>query len=87
MAIIQDILTEIPMYMYTYCKDTKTLVGALQMPDVDSQVICRQIGSFVAVDRNRIDVVGVGVGEYSPWESLHRDVLFNLFGDFELCYR
>ena len=65
-------------------EDTKALVGDLEMPDVNPQVICREVRRIVTVHRYGVDVVGVGVGEYSPRQGLDRDVLLALARDSEL---
>ena len=52
-------------------KDTEAAVGDLQVPQVDPEVICGDVRLEVGVDRDGVDVVGVGVGEYSAWRGLH----------------
>lgn len=55
-------------------KDTKAAISDLQMPEVNAQVICRQVGLTVAVDRDGVDVVGVSVGKHSPGAGFHHQV-------------
>lgn len=55
-------------------KDTEAAVGDLQVPQVDAQVVCRQVGLIVAVDRDGVDMVRVSVGEHPPWTGFHHEV-------------
>lgn len=55
-------------------EDTEAAVCDLQVPQVDAQVVSRQVGLVVAVDRDRVDVVGVGVGEHPARAGLHHEV-------------
>lgn len=55
-------------------KDTEAAVGDVQVPEVDPQVIGWHVGLVVGVDRDGVDVVGVGVGEHSPGAHLHHQV-------------
>lgn len=43
---------------------TEALVADVQVPEVDAQVIRRDVGLPVRVDRDRVDMVGVGVRVY-----------------------
>jgi hypothetical protein len=45
-------------------KDTEALVGDIHVPEVDTEVISGDERLLVAVDRHRIDVVGVRVGKH-----------------------
>ena len=72
------------MFQWRRWEDTKALVGDLEMPDVNPQVVCREVRRIVTVHRYGVDVVGVGVGEYSPRQGLHRDVPLALVRDSEL---
>ena len=47
-------------------KLTEALVGDVEMPQVDSQVVCRDERFLVAVDGDGVDVVGVGIGKDLP---------------------
>ncbi len=44
---------------------TEALVGHFIVPEIDSQIVCWHEGLLIAIQRDRVDVVGVGVGEYS----------------------
>lgn len=55
-------------------KDTEAAVGDVQVPEVDPQVIGWHVGLVVGVDRDGVDVVGVGVGKHSPGAHLHHQV-------------
>ncbi len=55
-------------------KDTEAAVGDVQMPEVNPQVISWHVGLIVGVDGDGVDVVCVGVGEYSPGAHLHHQV-------------
>lgn len=43
---------------------TEALVADVQVPEVDAQVIRRDVGLPIRVDRDRVDMVGMGVGVY-----------------------
>ena len=45
--------------------DVEALVGDLDVPQVDAQVVGRHERLLVAVQRDRVDVIGVRVGEYA----------------------
>ena len=49
----------------------KTMVARLQIPKVDAQVIRGDKGFGIAVERDRIDVVGVGTGKDASGGSRH----------------
>lgn len=55
-------------------KDTEAPVGDFQVPEVDAEVVCRQVRGVVAVDGDGVDVVGVCVGEHPPGSGLHHQV-------------
>lgn len=44
------------------------------MPHIDAEVVGRQVGLPVAVDRDGVDVVGVSIGEDSPGANLDHQV-------------
>ena len=54
-------------------KDTEALVGDLQMPEVDPEIVSGHVGLLVTVDRDGVDVVGVCVGENPAWRRLHHE--------------
>jgi hypothetical protein len=41
---------------------TKALVANVEIPEVNAEVVSRNVGLAVRIDRYRIDVVGVSVG-------------------------
>jgi hypothetical protein len=43
-------------------KRTEALVADVQVPEVDAQVIGRDVGLSIRVDRDGVDVVGMGIG-------------------------
>lgn len=55
-------------------KDTEAPIGDLQVPEVDAQVVGRQVRGVVAVDGDGVDVVGVRVGERPARAGLHHQV-------------
>lgn len=55
-------------------KDTEAAVRDAQVPHIDAEVIGRQVGLPVAVDRDGVDMVGVSVGEDSPGSNLYHQV-------------
>lgn len=55
-------------------KDTEAAVGDVQVPEVDPQVISWHVGLIVGVDRDGVDVIGVGVGEHSARAHFHHQV-------------
>lgn len=57
-----------------HTKDTEAAISDVQMPEVDPQVIGWHVGLVVGVDRDGVDVVGVGVGEHSPRAHFHHQV-------------
>ena len=65
-------------------EDTEALIGDLEVPDVQSEIVCGEVSAVVAVHGDGVDVVGVSVGEYSPGHGLHGAVVLDLLGDSEL---
>lgn len=65
-------------------KDTEALVSDLQMPEIYSEVVCREVRAVVAVHRDRVDVVGVGIGKYPPGHGLDRNVILDFPRDSQL---
>lgn len=55
-------------------KDTEALVGDLQVPQVDPEVVGGDVGLEVRVHRDGVDVVGVGVTEHTPRCCLHHQI-------------
>ena len=55
-------------------KDTEAAVGDAQVPQVDAQVVRRQVRLTVGVDGDGVDVVGVGVGKHPPRAHLDHQV-------------
>lgn len=55
-------------------KDTEAAVCDAQVPHIDAEVIGRQVGLPVAVDRDGVDMVSVSVGEDSPGSNLYHQV-------------
>jgi hypothetical protein len=45
------------------------LVGRFEVPQVDPEVVGRDVGLTVGVERDRVDVIGMGVGENLPRHS------------------
>ncbi len=45
---------------------TEALVGRFEVPQVDPEVVGRDVGLTVGVERDRVDVIGMGVGENLP---------------------
>ena len=58
--------------------DVKRLVGAVETPHVDPQVVGGEEGLVVRVHGDGVDVVGVRVREDLPGDGLHREVLVHL---------
>lgn len=56
------------------CKDTEAAVGDLEVPQVDAEVVCGQIRLVVTVDWDRVDMIGVSVGEYPAGTGFHHEV-------------
>lgn len=46
--------------------NVEALILNIQVPEVDAQIITAYVGLSIAVDRNAVDVVGVGVGIRPP---------------------
>ena len=61
-------------------EDTKALISSLEVPEVHSQVVGRQVRAIITVHRDGVDVVGVRVGEYSSGHGLNGDVIVDLDG-------
>lgn len=55
-------------------KDTEAAVRDVQVPEVDPQVVRWHVGLVIRVDRDGVDVVGVGIGEHPPRANLHHQV-------------
>lgn len=49
----------------------EALVGVIQMPQVDTQVITRDEGLLITADGNGIDMIRVCVSEHTPTSRLH----------------
>lgn len=54
--------------------DTEAAVGDLQVPEVDAQVVRRQVGLVVAVDGDGVDVVGVRVRKHPAGTRFHHEI-------------
>lgn len=54
--------------------DVEALVGYLQVPQVEPEVVRRQVRLLVRVDRYRVDVVGVSVGKDPTGRRLHHQI-------------
>ena len=63
---------------HTQKEDTEALVCSLQVPQIHTEVVSRQVSAVVAVDGYGVDVVGVCIGEYSPGHGLDGDVVLDL---------
>lgn len=46
----------------------------LEVPQVDTQVVCTEVGLLVGVDTDGVDVVGVRVGEYPARRRFHHEL-------------
>lgn len=55
-------------------QDTEASVGEVQVPQIDPEVIGRQIRLVVTVDGDGVDVVGVSVGVNPPRTRLHHQI-------------
>lgn len=58
-----------------YATLTKTLVASIEVPEVNAQIVRRNVRFLVRVDRDGMDVVGVGVGINFPGYSGYDIVL------------
>lgn len=54
--------------------NVEALVGNFQVPQIDAEIICRQIRFLIRVDRDAIDVVGMRVGKDSSWRRFHHQI-------------
>ena len=54
--------------------DVEGLIGALHVPQVDAEVVGREVGLRVRVHRDGVDVVCVGVGEDAARARLHHEL-------------
>lgn len=55
-------------------KDTEAPVGDAKVPHVDAEVVGRQVGLPIAIDWDGIDMIGMSIGEHSPWTNLYHQV-------------
>lgn len=55
-------------------KDTEAPVRDAQVPHIDAEVISRQVGLPIAVDRNGVNMVGMSVGENSSGANLYHQI-------------
>lgn len=55
-------------------KDTEAAISDLQIPEVNAQVICRQVSLTVTVDWDGVDMVGVSIGKHSSRAGFHHQV-------------
>lgn len=55
-------------------KDTETTICDAQVPHVDTEVISRQIGLSIAVNRDRVDMVRMSIRENPPWTDFYHEV-------------
>jgi len=61
--------------------DVERLIGDLDVPEIDSQIIRGDVGLSVAIGGDRVDVVSVGVGE--DFFSLSNETQFPLLKQME----
>lgn len=59
---------------------TKALIGDLQVPEIDAQLIGGNVRLLVAVDADRVDMKGVSIGELPPQTGLHHRVNGDVLG-------
>lgn len=55
-------------------KDTEAAISDLQIPEVNAQVICRQVSLTVTVDWDGVDMVGVSIRKHSSRAGFHHQV-------------
>jgi hypothetical protein len=53
-----------PIYISGRCQLTEALITNVEVPQVDSQIIGRDISLLIGIDRYRIDMVCVSIGIY-----------------------
>ena len=63
---------------------TKGLIGDIQVPEIDTEVVGRNISLQVRVDRDRMDVICVRIGVYFPRHSSNNIVLLCDTREFKL---
>lgn len=74
-AIYCDMYRNLPSDAPNYIqKDTKALVCDFKMPEVDSKVICRQVGFLITVDGYGIDMIGMSISKYSTRTSFYHQL-------------
>lgn len=69
------------------CPRTEALVADVQVPEIDAQVVCRDIGFAIRVDRDRVDVVGMGVGVDFAWHGGDNGIVVSQLWQSERCAR
>lgn len=55
-------------------EDTEATVSDVEMPQVNSQVISRQVRLTVAVDTDGVDVICMCISKNTPWGRLHQEI-------------
>lgn len=58
----------------TVRKDTEAPVRDAQMPHIDAEVISRQVGLPITVDRDGVNMVGMSIGENSSGANLYHQI-------------
>lgn len=56
---------------------TETLIAYIQVPQVDPQIVGRNIGFLIRVDRDGVYVICMGIGVYFTWHSCDYVILLD----------
>jgi len=68
-------------------KDTEALIADPKVPEVNSEVISRDKGLSITIDRYGVYMVGVGVGVHSFGNMSKDPLLGHKFGELQLSLR
>lgn len=65
--------------------NVEALVLDIQVPEIDAQVVAADVRLAIAVDRDAVDVVGVGVGICSPGYSGNDSIVMCEAGQLQVA--
>lgn len=74
-------------YLQREYPHTEALIANVEVPEVDAQVVCRNVSFAIRVDRDRVDVVSMGIGVDFAWHGGDNSIVVSQLWQSEGCAR